>query len=135
MSRRGRCDRGEAAPSVRRRSMKLPMIAAWCVALIAPCSLLAQEPIRDPLLRWMNQIAQHQLQKWQKEIDQIHAVAEAERRKQKVGAFTGLGPLLVAIGVFCVMAYSVSLQTHEIGIRMALAALGRDVLRMVLAKG
>jgi len=52
-----------------------------------------------------------------------------------VGAFTGLGLLLVAIGVFCVMAYSVSLQTHEIGIRMALGAQGRDVLHAVLMKG
>lgn len=64
--------------------MKLPMIAALCVALIAPRSLLAQEPVRDPLLRWMNRIAQHQLQERQKEVDQVHTVAEAERRKQKV---------------------------------------------------
>ncbi len=43
--------------------------------------------------------------------------------------------LLVLIGVFSVMAYTVSLQTHEIGIRMAMGAQGKDILRMVLKKG
>jgi predicted permease len=43
--------------------------------------------------------------------------------------------LLVAIGIFSVMAYTVFLQTHEIGIRMALGADQASVLKMILAKG
>jgi putative ABC transport system permease protein len=43
--------------------------------------------------------------------------------------------LLVVIGVFSVMAYNVSLQTHEIGVRMALGAQRRNILKMILAKG
>jgi putative ABC transport system permease protein len=52
-----------------------------------------------------------------------------------LGVFATVGLVLVAIGVFSVMAYSVSLQTHEIGIRMALGAPTSNVLRMVLRKG
>jgi putative ABC transport system permease protein len=39
------------------------------------------------------------------------------------------------IGVFSVIAYSVSLQTHEIGVRMALGAQRGNILRMILARG
>jgi len=52
-----------------------------------------------------------------------------------MGIFATVGLVLVAIGVFSVMAYSVSLQTHEIGIRMALGAPTSNVLKMVLRKG
>ena len=51
------------------------------------------------------------------------------------GVFATIGLALVAIGVFSVMAYSVSLQTHEIGIRMALGAQPGTVLKMILRKG
>jgi len=43
--------------------------------------------------------------------------------------------LLVIVGVFSVMAYTVSLQTQEIGVRMALGAQQVEILGMVLRKG
>lgn len=52
-----------------------------------------------------------------------------------VTAFSGIGLVLVAIGVYSVMAYATSRQTHEFGVRMALGASAADVLTMVLRKG
>jgi putative ABC transport system permease protein len=52
-----------------------------------------------------------------------------------MGVFAGLGLALAMIGVFGVMAYTVSQRTHEIGIRMALGAQGSDVRGMVVRKG
>jgi predicted permease len=52
-----------------------------------------------------------------------------------LGVFAGVGLLLVAIGVYSVIAYTVSRQTHEIGIRMALGASRADVVRMVVRMG
>ncbi len=52
-----------------------------------------------------------------------------------LGTFAAIGLVLVIIGVFSVMAYSVSLQTREIGVRMALGAQRSDILRMVLTAG
>ncbi len=50
-------------------------------------------------------------------------------------AFSVIGLVLVVIGVFSVMGYTVSLQTREIGIRLALGAQQRNILRLVLLNG
>jgi putative ABC transport system permease protein len=52
-----------------------------------------------------------------------------------LGVFAGVGLVLVALGVFSVIAYTVERLTHEIGIRMALGASRADVVWLILGMG
>jgi ABC-type antimicrobial peptide transport system permease subunit len=52
-----------------------------------------------------------------------------------MGALAALGLALAIIGLYGVMAYSVSKQTREIGLRVALGAHPGDILKMVVGRG
>jgi ABC-type antimicrobial peptide transport system permease subunit len=73
-------------------------------------------------------------------VTPMHDIVDPNLSSWRMGAtmfllFGILALVLAAIGLYSVIAYNVAQRTHELGLRIALGAHARDVLRMVLGEG
>ncbi len=72
-------------------------------------------------------------------MDQIAATSPATFTRRYpamlIGLFAVVAMLLAAVGIYGVLSYTISQQTHEIGIRIALGARPADILSLVMKKG
>jgi predicted permease len=90
-----------------------------------------------PAMRQMVQSLDPEMPMAFRTLTEVYSSSLDARRFSLVifGVFASVALILAMLGLYGIISYSVAQRTKEIGIRMALGAQGRDVLRLILRQG
>jgi putative ABC transport system permease protein len=97
-----------------------------------PASLT--KPVESEVLKMDSEVRPQQTSSLETALDD-YAFAQPRFGLQIFSVFASVGLVLVALGIYSVVSYTVSQQVREIGIRLALGAHTGTILRMVMFAG
>jgi predicted permease len=100
---------------------------------VAPESLIP--PVEQEVAKLAPDLPIFDAQTMQQELEGGNGFLIFREGAERAGQIGLLGLLLAVVGVFGVVSYAAAQRTHEIGIRMALGAGRRDILKLVLGQG
>ncbi|MBA0084713.1 MAG: ABC transporter permease [Acidobacteria bacterium Pan2503] len=108
----------------------LPLRAVHLRTSVSPESL--RLPVQSLFREIAPGLAPTQMQTMREALDGVNGLFFFRFAVQLTGTMGLLGLILAVVGVYSVVSYAAAQRIHEIGIRMALGAIPRDILRLVL---